>query len=93
MAEPQDIAYQGTFHDMDESFKGNKFTGNQEDHQNNFLKYAGGNYNRQNMDGIRSVAESHKRVTTEFSQVSNDNAFKKVKFNQLETLKELRQEY
>lgn len=93
MAEVQRDSYQTGFQDMDESFKGSKWVSHQEDNQNVFMKYASGGYNRTGMDGMRSIGESNKRITTEFSQVSNDNAFRKVKYNQIETLKELRQEY
>lgn len=50
---------------------------------------------RQQVDTLRSGnAESQRRYVTEISQTSNiGDGFKKMKYNQMETLKELRQEY
>lgn len=94
MTEPQRDSYHTGF-EMDESFKGNnRWHSNHEENHNTFLKYAGGSYiKHQTMEPIRSVRESNQRNLTEFSQANNENAFRKVKYNQIETLKELRQEY
>ena len=63
-----------------------------------FARYAGGNNNessRQQVETVRSGQETttQKRFVTEVSQVSYADRFKKMKYNQMETLKELRQEY
>ena len=61
-----------------------------------FTRYAtGGNeYSRQQVDGTRGGAETQKRFVSEVSYTTNyGDKFKKMKFNQMETLKELRQEY
>ena len=39
------------------------------------------------------AAESQKRYVTEVSRISQASGFKKYKVNQLDTLRELRQEY
>lgn len=60
------------------------------------MRYASGNQmSRQQVDTLRSGnAESQRRYVTEISQTSNiGDGFKKMKYNQMETLKELRQEY
>jgi division protein CdvB (Snf7/Vps24/ESCRT-III family) len=50
---------------------------------------------RQYRDTMKSgTVESQKRYMTEISQITNiGDGFKKMKFNQMETLKELKQEY
>ena len=71
-----------------------------EENSNQFLRYVSGNKNegriptQQTNFEFRNKDESFKRNPTETSQmISFDAGFKKMKFNQVEALKELKQEY
>lgn len=86
--------------EMDESFKiNNRWPSGPSDEgaQNVLTRYAsgGGNeYSRQQVEGTRGGGETQKRFVSEVSYTSGyGDKFKKMKFNQMETLKELRQEY
>lgn len=60
-----------------------------------FLRYAGGNtpYKVAHENIQSEQVESRKRYVTEVSHISQGDGFKKARVNQLDTLRELRQEY
>lgn len=97
MSGGQNLPFQTMYTEMDESFKiNNRWPSGPSDEgaQNVFTRYAsGGNeYSRQQVEGTRG--ETQKRFVSEVSYTTNyGDKFKKMKFNQMETLKELRQEY
>lgn len=100
MSGGQNLPFQTMYTEMDESFKiNNRWPSGPSDEgaQNVFTRYAsgGGNeYSRQQVEGTRGGGETQKRFVSEVSYTSNyGDKFKKMKFNQMETLKELRQEY
>jgi hypothetical protein len=87
--------YQPTF-EMDESFRVNRWARPSEEGYDTMGQYTLGGLHRQYRDTMNTVksgaGESQRRYVTEVSQTSNAaELFRKTKFNQMETLKELRQ--
>ena len=97
MTDSQNLAFQTGLAEMDESFKANRWgTGpSGEGARDVFTRYASGNQaSRQQVETtMRSGGgETYKRYVTEVSQTSHPaDGFRKMKYNQMETLKELRQ--
>jgi hypothetical protein len=90
MSIPLSNLYQPTF-EMDESFRVNKWNRTSEEAaRDTFTQHISVNeVHRQYRDTLKSGAgESQKRYATEISQITNvGDGFKKMKFNQMETLK------
>lgn len=102
MSGTPNLPFQTMYTEMDESFKvNNRWPSGPSDDgiQNVFTRYASGGgtntnvneYSRQ-AEVVRSGGgETQKRFVSEVSYTSYGDKFKKMKFNQMETLKELRQ--
>lgn len=97
MTDTHNLPFQSGFGEMDESFKAHRWGSGPSDEgaRNVFTRYASGNeVSRQQVETtMRSGGgETYKRYVTEVSQMSQPaDGFRKMKYNQMETLKELRQ--
>ena len=93
MTTSDNMAFQSAFGEMDESFKANRWGSGPSDEaaQNVFTRYASGNQaSRHQVEStMRSGGgETFKRYVTEMSHTSHPaDGFKKMKYNQMETLK------
>lgn len=91
MSNPQNLPFRTMYTEYEESQKVNgRWPSGPADEvsQNTFGRFAGGN------ESSRQQAETtQKRFVSEVSYTSHTDKFRKTKFNQMETLKELRQEY